>query len=338
MRFQHGGTTLLTVWSDGKIIRFDTTTGKKHPIATIPPLLEFRGLHTVGMSRDGTKFAISYDVPKPDVIRTLCGFRVYATNSGAMLCDFGPFEANPVHPSAFIHPRNEVVGLDFFPDCKRVVAGFEDGNICELDISKRRCLSCFPVHTSYLNDLCCSPDGTSVALVLPRPDTTVTLADTITRSVLWSTTLEPVPLDWNLERSIKAASDFTPVAFSLDGKLLAIGSKIAGMFIIDTRNGSIVAKFLESTFVEILAFAPDGNSIEAGCRDNGIYVVDIGSGKIVQRLEGPIDGFYKPIVFTSSGKKMAARAKDGTIRMWTRNDLAMDWRQSTDLPEDRIAY
>ncbi len=103
------------------------------------------------------------------------------------------------------------------------------------------------------------------------------------------------------------------VAFSPDGKLIAVAVLDQGIFICDAKNGRPIRKFGEGEEIRSLAFSPDGKFLASGS-NKGAIIWDPNIGKSVVHLNAhphPVD----TLVFSYNGLLLASGASDG-VRLW----------------------
>ena len=107
------------------------------------------------------------------------------------------------------------------------------------------------------------------------------------------------------------------VAFSMDGKLLAIGygtKEIAGGLLIwnvDKRKG--VLKLQHDRGVSTVAFSPDGQLAACANYDRAPQVLEVASGQIVATLAEDRRG---PLAFSPDGQTLATGCMDKSIPLW----------------------
>jgi WD40 repeat protein len=145
---------------------------------------------------------------------------------------------------------------------------------------------------------------------------------------------------------------FTAVAFSPDGKTLALGGGALGgargfgakpdfgLQLWDVESGEPVRRFagpalpaeptrpgLQPNFFECLAYSPDGRSL-ALVADQQVWVWEVASGKERCQL-GALPPFFKPkerffgsrscVAFSPDGRLLAVGCPDGAVRLWEVN-------------------
>ncbi len=116
-----------------------------------------------------------------------------------------------------------------------------------------------------------------------------------------------------------AVSPIGAVAFSPDGKLLAVGG-FKAVRLIEPASGHARATLTgHSELVRALAFTPDGNRLAAAggepAREGEIKIWDVGTGNLIRTLHGHKDCIYS-IAISPDGKWLASSSYDKMIMVW----------------------
>jgi len=148
-----------------------------------------------------------------------------------------------------------------------------------------------------------SPDGQQLAGSSGEPEDNgeVVVWDAKTHNVRWV---------YKIERGMPA------VAFSPDGKTLAVGSFTENCFLIDADTGKVQATLPgHGESARSLAFTPDGQTLAIGSYDQTIRLWDWRAGKVVQTLKGQADKVYS-VAYLPDGKTLASGGSRGSACLW----------------------
>jgi len=156
-------------------------------------------------------------------------------------------------------------------------------------------------------------------------------------ALAWSDAEKGMIEVWNMvslrvaKRIPVAENQCTNLLFSADNKLVACGSRDAGVYTYDIATGRLIGSF-EREFLAghvntaSLALSGDGKLIAAGPgqravssgdvgQETGIHVWDVASGKLRFVLRGHEGNVYA-LAFTPDGRWLMSASVDGTIRYW----------------------
>ncbi|HND54433.1 MAG TPA: WD40 repeat domain-containing protein, partial [Pirellulaceae bacterium] len=172
-----------------------------------------------------------------------------------------------------------------------------------------------------------SPDGKTLAVT---DDSQVRLLD---------------PQTGEIQRTLSGPIDFCKaLAFTPDGRGLAVGALQSGVTLFDVSNGSVIRQFKagELETVEV-AISPDGKRLAVGAGDSRgadwsqlrvgeIRVWDLESGKEIALCDG-VDCLVTALTFTPDGKRIVAGLKNGELAEWSTEN----WRRARTLREHRGA-
>ncbi|HEU0235242.1 MAG TPA: BTAD domain-containing putative transcriptional regulator [Candidatus Limnocylindrales bacterium] len=118
---------------------------------------------------------------------------------------------------------------------------------------------------------------------------------------------------------IDEATAIDRMAFSPDGRLLALGLADGAVRLVAATSGAEVARVdLHGQAIKDLAFTPDGSRIVGVADDGGVAAWDPDTG-FVRRFTGGHDGRVFAVALTSDGHRMVTAGTDGTGVVW---DLA----------------
>jgi WD40 repeat protein len=150
-----------------------------------------------------------------------------------------------------------------------------------------------------------SPDGTLLAAAVGEPDDPgqVTVWEVATRKPRF------------VHRELRG----TPaVAFSPDGKTLAVGTFTENARLLDADGKLIRTLAGHGEAARSVAFSPDGKTLAVGSYDHTVRLWEVATGKLQQTLRGHRDWVYS-LAFTPDGKRLASSSADNTAKVW---DLA----------------
>jgi RNA polymerase sigma factor (sigma-70 family) len=114
-----------------------------------------------------------------------------------------------------------------------------------------------------------------------------------------------------------------PLAFSPDGKYLAVGQPDGAVRLFDVAAGK-EARVLRGPAAEgaadnrevfTVAFSPDGKTLAFAVGDNLVHLWDVASGKEVRQLCGH-KNWVMSVAFSPDGKRLISGAQDNTVRVW----------------------
>jgi RNA polymerase sigma factor (sigma-70 family) len=110
---------------------------------------------------------------------------------------------------------------------------------------------------------------------------------------------------------------FHSLAFSPDGKALALGTYRSGVQIWDAGTGELVRRVGGQNafgWANCLAYARDGTLLAWGSWD-GIVLADPRTGKELGRCEAKMESVQE-LAFTPDGKALVSGSQDGKLRVW----------------------
>ncbi|CAD8181626.1 unnamed protein product [Paramecium pentaurelia] len=155
-------------------------------------------------------------------------------------------------------------------------------------------------HSSYVKQVCFSPDGNTLAS--GSGDCSIRLWDVKTGQ-------QKAILDGH--------SDYVmSVCFSPDGNTLASGIGKGSIILWDTKTRKKRAKLDGHSYgVMSFCFSPDGNTLASGSVDKSIRLWDVKTGQQKAQLDGHSD-IVMSVCFSPDGNALASGSYDKSIRLW----------------------
>ncbi|HEY7315875.1 MAG TPA: protein kinase [Gemmataceae bacterium] len=106
------------------------------------------------------------------------------------------------------------------------------------------------------------------------------------------------------------------LAFSPDGRRVAIASRIVGLWVRDAESGAKVSQLGKSTInITAIAFLPDGDRVLSAEQDGRLRLWDAATGKELRCLDGD-NSWPTALTVSRDGKRILAGSRDGTLALW----------------------
>jgi WD40 repeat protein len=125
---------------------------------------------------------------------------------------------------------------------------------------------------------------------------------------------------WEVARNRKLIT-FDPkgymfsVAFSPDGRTLAMGEQLGGIYLWDLATGAEAGVLKGHTSAVLsLSFSPDGRSLLSGGHDKNVILWDLARRSVIKRLPSP--GLVDSVAFGPDGTTFASGDEAGTVTLW----------------------
>jgi WD40 repeat protein len=114
----------------------------------------------------------------------------------------------------------------------------------------------------------------------------------------------------------QAFSSITAVAFSPDGKHIAIAGSERDVLVIGAASGKQEARLKPEVVSNLaVAFSPRKDLLATGGDDSKVHLWDVKTWKLVRSLSGH-DGAVRSLQFSPDGKRLASGSSDATARLW----------------------
>ncbi len=164
-----------------------------------------------------------------------------------------------------------------------------------------------PERTINMRALVFSADGQQLAACCGEPKDKGEV-------VIWNAKTQKVNWVHKIDRGMSA------VAFSPDGKTLAVGSFTENCILMDADTGKVQATLPgHGESARSLAFTPDGQILAVGSYDQTIRLWDWRARKVTQTLEGQNDKVYS-LAFLRGGKILASGGSSSSACLWDAAD------------------
>jgi WD40 repeat protein len=106
------------------------------------------------------------------------------------------------------------------------------------------------------------------------------------------------------------------LAFSPDGKLLAVGGGDGPIHLINPADGKVVRSLPgHAGAVTALAFHPAGAVLASAGKDGKVILWDAVGGKVIKPLDGHT-AWVEGVAFFAQGTRLASVGADATLRLW----------------------
>jgi WD40 repeat protein/serine/threonine protein kinase len=192
----------------------------------------------------------------------------------------------------------QVIAVAFAPDGKTLAAGLDFGHIVWLEFpSGRERWRHHGQGVHKIESLAFSPDGK--ALVAGGPG--LRICDLATRAC-------PDRLP---EETVMAT------AFDHSGRLIAVGTGMNRVAILDSGSGRVLAKLVSpKARAQSLAFSPDDSLLAAASDGGTVSVWEMPMGRLRVILSHRHQARTWCVAFSPDGQTLASAGEDGTVKLW----------------------
>lgn len=212
--------------------------------------------------------------------------------------------------------HSDVFSVAFSPDGENVISGHDNGFICLWETATGKGSSYLyniwgeegsvrvPDHIGEIRGLAFSSDGKTFACLCKGENDTVHLWETATGQYI-----QRLFLTGGEENSIES------IAYSPDGRTVAIGLGTGGIILLDTTTGALSQNLGHGMRRVLgLAFSPDGGLLGSCDIDETVHLWDIKTGKLLRTFIGHKDDVFS-VAFSPDGKTLASNSKE-SVRLW----------------------
>ncbi len=202
--------------------------------------------------------------------------------------------------ATFVGHTDEVTGVAFSPDGRRILTGSQDKTAKVWDAATGQELFALKGHINGVSSVAFSPDGRRI--LTGSWDKTAKVWDADKGQELFA-----------LKGHINGVSS---VAFSPDGRRLLTGSQDGTAKVWDADKGQELFSLKGHTDqVFSVAFSRDGRRILTGSNDNTAKVWDADKGTELFSLKGHT-GSVTSVAFSPDGRRLLTGSQDQTAKVW----------------------
>jgi WD40 repeat protein len=131
--------------------------------------------------------------------------------------------------------------------------------------------------------------------------------------------LPPLPANTPKDAPTRPLNVVGALAFSPDGKSIALGGSEAGVHLFQAADGKLVRSLSGHTgSISTLVFHPSGTLLVSASKDRTLRLWNPTTGQMIKALEGHT-AWVQGAVFLAHGTRLASVGADQAVRLW---DLA----------------
>jgi serine/threonine protein kinase/WD40 repeat protein len=212
------------------------------------------------------------------------------------------------------------LSVAFSPDGMLLAVGDGDGDTYVWNVRSGKQVTFLrrPGETA-VNAVAFSPDGTILAVGDMNGSTYVWKVDPGTAAIKFVTTITV------LRNTDVNTAGVTALAFSADGKTLAVGETTAAAhltYLWNARTWALAGPPLSDPAglsVGSLAFGPDGDTLAVGDGNGSVYLWNAGSRTLITRLSDPDRSPLVAVALSPNGDALATSDRGGDVYYWSRS-------------------
>jgi WD40 repeat protein len=205
----------------------------------------------------------------------------------------------------------EVRALVMAPDGKTLASAGDDDAVQLWDVATAKAGAKLTGHTDWVLALAFSPDGK--ALASGGCDGTAKVWEVATGKKLLDV---PAHAAAQPNQPPPEANTVMSLAFSPDGKTLAVGGSDTLIHLLNVADGKLVRSLAGHTSsVKALAFHPGGALLVSGGKDRTVRLWNPASGQAIKTLEGHT-AWVEGLALFAQGTRLVTVGADQTLRLW----------------------
>jgi len=203
-----------------------------------------------------------------------------------------------------------VRALSMTPDGKQLAVAGEAPDIQLWDITTAKLVTQWAGHPDWILTLAFSPDGKELASA--GYDGLVRLWDVPSGKKLRDIPSQPAPA----KGASVSGNTVSALAFSPDGKLLAIGGSDSLIHLAQTSDGKIIRSLAGHTSsISSVAFHSSGTLLVSASKDRTVRLWNPANGQLIKNLEGH-SAWVEGAVFLADETRLASVGADKEVRIW----------------------
>jgi Tol biopolymer transport system component len=220
--------------------------------------------------------------------------------AGGAVAEGAPTYTAPQHTPLVLRVSEEVWGVEWSPDGRRLASASDNGAVLLWDAQTGQQQALLRGHEAVVWVVAWSPDGRRLASA--SSDGTVRLWDVQTG--------QQQALLQGPEGSVDS------IAWSPDGRRLASTSDDGTVRLWDVQTGQQQALLRghDGAAVTVM-WSPEGKRVASGASDRAVLLWDVQTGQQQALLRGH-DGAVWSIAWSPDGRRLASASSDHTLRLW----------------------